>query len=78
MNSRPWIAEQTDSFRTLRAPFLAFSAIHVALLLIPNPVLMLTSGGSYSLLVSLFVSGIKSEVLPAGWMLIAGSPKGAG
>lgn len=74
MNSRPWVAEQIGSFSTFRAPFLAFSAILAALLLIPNPVLMLTSGGSYSPLVSLFVSGIKSEVLPAGWTLIAGSP----
>jgi Sec-independent protein secretion pathway component TatC len=73
MNSRSWIPEPIGAFRTFRAPFLAFSAILVSLLVIPNP-LLLTSGGSYSPLVSLFIEGIKSEVLPPGWTLIVSSP----
>jgi Sec-independent protein secretion pathway component TatC len=73
MNSRSWIPEPIGALRTFRAPFLAFSAILVSLLVIPNP-LLLTSGGSYSPLVSLFVAGIKSEALPSGWTLIVSSP----
>jgi len=74
MNSRPWVAEQIGSFSTFTAPLLAFTAILVALLAIPNPVVMLSSGGSYSPLVSLFVAGIKSEALPSGWTLISANP----
>ena len=77
MNSRPWVAEQIGSFRSFRAPFLAFSAILAALLLIPDPVLMLTSGGSHSPFVSLFVTGITSEVLPPGWTLYHWGPGAA-
>ena len=72
MNSRPGGPEQVGVFRSFKAPFLAFSAIFAALLLIPDPVL--TLAGSHPALVSLFVNGLASEVLPQGWTLYTGGP----
>src|ERR1700733_13738114 len=74
MSSWPWMAEQVDLFRTLRAPFLTFFAVLLALLAIPNPIAMLASGSSYTPLVSLFITGIKLDILPAGWTLVWGTP----
>ncbi|MGA2663407.1 MAG: twin-arginine translocase subunit TatC [Nitrososphaerales archaeon] len=70
MHPRPWVAESVAVATSLRTPFLAFSAVIVALLALPNPVAMLSSGGAYSPLVSLFVSGVYRVVLPPGWVII--------
>jgi sec-independent protein translocase protein TatC len=69
MGSRPWTAEPVGLFRMLRVPFLVFSGILLALLAIPDRIVMLTSG-SYSPLVLLFIAALKRPVLPAGWILI--------
>src|ERR1700722_5217377 len=71
MSSWPWMAEQVDAFRTLRAPFLTFFAVLLVLLATPNPIAMLASGGSYSPLVSLFITGLRMGAVPPGWILIS-------
>jgi Sec-independent protein secretion pathway component TatC len=69
MGSRPLIAEPVGLFRMLRVPFVAFSGILLALLVIPTSVVRLTSG-SYSPMVLFFIAAVGRPVLPAGWTLI--------
>jgi Sec-independent protein secretion pathway component TatC len=71
MDPTPRLAERVAAHQMAKAPFIAFTAVFVALLAVPNP-FAIASGG-FSPLVSLFIAGLTSAVLPPGWLLIYSS-----